>query len=132
MLVSQRITEWFCNARRLDSPKESSASGGMNVVQKLLTKPDRRKQPAHIFSALFYETHVKPSVNYSAYLASLAPGAKPMPEFAYRNSCILEAWKNTSSDIHKQVMDYKKLSEMSVEELEEALDDDEENGKQSL
>lgn len=55
-----------------------------------------------------------------------------MPEFAYRNHCILEAWKNTPPDIHKQVMDYKKLSEMSVEELEEALDDGEENGKQSL
>ena len=124
--------EWFNNTRRLESPKESTAGDGLGDVQRLLTKPDRRKQAAHIFSALFYETHVKPSVDYSAYLASLAPGANPMPEFAYRNSCTLKAWRNAPPDIHKQVMEYKKLSEMSLEELEDVLNDDEENGKQSL
>jgi hypothetical protein len=51
------------------------------------------------------------------YLASLALGAKVMPEFAYRNSCRYKAWENTTPDIRQQVMKYKVLSEMTLEEL---------------
>jgi hypothetical protein len=99
---------------------------------KLLTNPGRRKQLAHIFSALFYDSHVRPLVNYTMYLDSLAPGAEPMSKFAYRNSCIREAWENAPSDIQQHVMEYKGLSEMSLEELEEMDgDDDKENGKRS-
>jgi hypothetical protein len=55
-----------------------------------------------------------------------------MSEFAYRNSCIVQAWKNASPDIRRQVMDYKKLKDMSLEELEGLeSDNDEETGKRS-
>ena len=55
-----------------------------------------------------------------------------MSEFAYRNSCIVQEWKNASPDIRKRVMDYKALKDMSLEELG-ALESDnnEESGKRS-
>lgn len=63
------------------------------------------------------------------YLASLAPGTEPMSSFAYRNSCTHDAWENAPPDIRQKVANYKNLSEMSLEELENMeIDDDEENG----
>jgi hypothetical protein len=121
--------EWYGNARRLvpGNLHSSRSARGSNskVVEKLLTSKSRRKQPSHVFSALFYETHVKPTVNYSTYLASLAPGAEVMPELAYRNSCIRKAWENATPDIHQQVMEYKALSEMTLEELMDKNPDNE-------
>ena len=131
--------EWYGNARRfalVSDPSQRPASGLNAVgkgVEKLLTNTGRRKQLHHIFSALFYDTHVKPLVNYSTYLTSLAPGTEPKTEFAYRNSCTHEAWDNAPPDIHQQVMKYKGLTDMSLEELEglEIDDKEEEDGKRN-
>ena len=41
-----------------------------------------------------------------------------------------EAWKNASPEVQQHVMEYKKLDEMSIEELEGMEIDDKENRKQ--
>src|ERR1019366_7513773 len=115
----QRIIEWYGNARRF-VPSQQSPYAPRPVgksVEKLLTDTGRRKRLEHVFSALFYDTHVKPRVDYPKYLASLAPGTEPMSNFAYRNSCTRDAWENAPPDIRQKVEAYKNLSEMSLEEL---------------
>ena len=52
-----------------------------------------------------------------------------MTAFAHRNSCMHEAWKNASPEIHQHVMEYKNLSEMSIEQLEGMEIVDKENRK---
>jgi len=130
--------EWYGNARHFapaSNPSQQPASGLNTIgkgVEKLLTNTGRRKQLHHVFSALFYDTHVKPLVNYNAYLTSLAPGTEPKTEFAYRNSCIHEAWDNAPPEIRRQVTEYKGLTDMSLEELEGLeIDDKEEDGKRN-
>lgn len=108
--------EWYGNAKRLTPGSVPSASG--KAIENLLKGLSRRKQTTHIFSALFYKTHVKDLVDYSAYKASLAPGMVPMSEFAHRNLCIREAWEKATPDIREQVTEYKKLLETGLEELE--------------
>ena len=78
---------------------------------------------------LFYDTHVKPFFDYSTYVDSLEPGAMPMSAFNYRNHAIREAWKNAPPDIRKEVLECKRLADMSLEELGDLEDDDKENGK---
>lgn len=99
------------------------SDGGSKAVEALLTSHGKRRQPSHVFSALFYRSHVKPLLNYSAYVASLAPDTEPMSEFAYRNSCIREAWEKAPSDIRQKVIEYKKMLDMSLEELEDMSGD---------
>jgi hypothetical protein len=56
----------------------------------------------------------------------------PMSEFVYRNSCINQAWENASTDIHQEVIEYKRIKDMPLEELEHMeVDDDEECSKQN-
>ena len=93
-------------------------SGGARAVENLLTG-HRRKQPSHVFSAMYYSSHIKPLLDYDAYKASLATGTAPVSEFAYRNACTREAWDNAPPDIRQKVMASKKLQEMSLEELED-------------
>jgi hypothetical protein len=117
--------EWYGNTRRIVpcTEKSNQAAGGSKAVERLLTSQSRRKQPAHVYSALFYNTLVKPHLDYAAYKASLEPGTTPDSEFAYRNSCIREAWEKAPPDIVEQVTEYKALLEMSIEELEGLLGD---------
>lgn len=98
-------------------------ASGSKAVERLLTSTGRRKQPSHVFSALFYATHVEPFIDYDAYTSSLAPEEKPMTLFAYRNFCTREAWKKAPLDVQQQVSNHKKLLDMSVEELEDLLVD---------
>jgi hypothetical protein len=85
---------------------------------------------SHYFSSHYYDTLVKPFIKYDEYLATLAPEVEPMGLFAYRNSCIQEAWKNATPAVREKVMEIKKISEMSLEELGEESDDNE--GKQNV
>lgn len=104
-----------------------NSTSGAKTVGKILSGSSRRKRLVHVFSELFYDTHVKPHVDYSAYLASVAEETTPpMAEFAYRNTCTKRAWENASPDIRQQVIDYKKLKDMPLEELERMVIDDEE------
>lgn len=101
---------------------------GPKAINKLLTKTGRRKQPSHVYLALFYTTDVKPLMDYSAYKASLAPEVVPMSRFAYRNFCTRKAWEKAPPEIRQEVMDQKKLLDMSLEELE-MLDDEDPQGE---
>ena len=99
----------------------NAPAGGSNAVRKavikLLTKSGKRKRDSQIFSVLYYDTHVRPHANYNKYLASVEDGTEPMSPLAYINSRTLIAWENALPEIHQHVMEYKKLADMSLEEL---------------
>lgn len=113
--------EWYGNARRIVPCTEKTASGSKansKAVKHLLASNPRRKQHSHVFSALFYNSLVKPHVDYKAYKDLLGPGTEPMSEFVYRNTCTREAWEKAPPDIVQQVIEHKALMEMTLEELE--------------
>lgn len=109
--------------------KERKSSRGSSTVQQLLTNPGRKKSIGHVYSALFYESHIKHLVDYDKYLESITDGSEPMPKFAHRNYCIRKAWETAPADLRQHAIKYKELSEMSLEELEGLLSDDGVNGK---
>jgi hypothetical protein len=112
--------------------KERKSSRGSSTVQQLLTNPGRKKSIAHVYSALFYESHIKHLVDYDKYLESITDGSEPMPKFAHRNYCIRKAWETAPAHLRQHAIKYKELSEMSLEELEGLLSDDGVNGKRCV
>lgn len=122
--------EWYGNARRLVPDKEPKSSKRSRTIEHLLTDPGRKKTVAHVYLELLYESHIKHLIDYDVYLKSILDGSKPMLPFAHRNYCICKAWEDAPPDLCQQVMKYKELSEMSLEELEEIASDV--NGKQCV
>lgn len=102
-----------------------ASSGGPTPVIKIFNKQSRRNPSWMYWSKDCYESEVQPYADHVLYLTTLQPGDSKWDPVTLRNKLTEVIYEEQSGEIRGIVEEFKRLSEIRLEDLIGGVDSDE-------